>query len=493
MRGGPDERDAALPAAPTPRWRTAGLVAGAVLAVAATVVVFLTDDARLLRLAVLGGAWSFVLALLAAGRRRDPAGGPAGLRQAHELELERAAAGRREAERETESRIRRESDDAMRAEIAALRQDVASLGAVRQELAALGALRADVAALTALRSDVAELTTMRSDVAALGELRRDVAVLGSLREDVVGPGGLREEVARLAALRAELGQVAELRADVGRLRAELTEQLSSEMFLERVVMRTQSSRGPAGTMTPAAPVEGPSTLSIDAVSWSDEPPRELTGGWPAVRLDAPPSSAQPAPQAPWSAPQPVPGYQPPPVPAPAYGVPVAGAAVPEAPVTRGYEALEGLSARRAAAPTPEPAPVARPAAGEDSPRRRRRTDPATAEQVTVERPRAAGESAAPVEAASLLDAWPRPPAPLPPDPLPSGSLPSDPLPTGPRSAAAPSAPLTVQAPGVPTPGEARLAQILAESGSPDARPRRRHRYRDDDEDDDVLARVLRRH
>src|SRR6476661_5851489 len=56
---------------------------------------------------------------------------------------------------------------------------------------------------------------------------------------------LRDDVAALTALRQDLGQLAELRADMGRLRAELTEQLSSEMLVERIVMRTQASRLPA--------------------------------------------------------------------------------------------------------------------------------------------------------------------------------------------------------------------------------------------------------
>ena len=56
---------------------------------------------------------------------------------------------------------------------------------------------------------------------------------------------LRDDVASLDVAAAELGQLAELRADMGRLRAELTEQLSSEMLVERIVMRTQASRLPA--------------------------------------------------------------------------------------------------------------------------------------------------------------------------------------------------------------------------------------------------------
>ena len=446
------------------RWGTAGLAVGAVLAVAATVVVFLTDDPRVLRLAVLCGAWAFVFALLAAGRRRPVPGDTTHLRHASELEAE--------------NRLRRAADDAIRTEIAALRrdvaglaalrsdiaalgalrQDIAALGALRQDVAALGALRQDVAALGALRPEMAALGALREDVAALGALREDVAAVGALRQEVAGPGGLRDEVARLAAMRTDLGQLADLRADLGRLRTELTEQLSSEMFLERVVMRTQSSRGPVSPIGAVGTVEGPSTRTIEAVSWSDDPPRGLTGGWPAVSLEEP--VLQPA-------------------------VPAA----PEVPPTRGYEAFQGIRAQQDQAAARSATPLTDPAfARVEPPRRRRRTDDsAPAEQLTVERPLAAArDRAVPVDPASELDAWPRPPAPLPSEtplleaPLSGSSLPAEPL--------------TVQAPGVPTPGEARLAQILAESGAAGSRSgRRRHRYRDDDEDDEVLARVLGRH
>ena len=86
---------------------------------------------------------------------------------------------------------------------------------------------------------------------------------------------MRDDILALGSLRQELGQLAGLRDDMGRLRAELTEQLSSEMLVERIVMRTQASRVP-----------GEPTRTLDAV-WSEETPRELTGGWPAVRLEEP--------------------------------------------------------------------------------------------------------------------------------------------------------------------------------------------------------------
>ena len=49
--------------------RTLVLAGGFVLAVLATLAVFLTDNPQYLRIAVVGAAWAFVLAAFAAGRR----------------------------------------------------------------------------------------------------------------------------------------------------------------------------------------------------------------------------------------------------------------------------------------------------------------------------------------------------------------------------------------------------------------------------------------
>ncbi|WP_137159152.1 DUF6779 domain-containing protein, partial [Blastococcus sp. CCUG 61487] len=211
-------------------------VGGFLLAAGATLAVFLTDNPQLLRIAVVAVAWAFVLATFAAGRRGGDraaaAAREAELRRAYEHELDLEVAARREYELELENELRRETEEAMRDE--------------------LDALRGELGALADLRDEVARVAALREDIAALGSLRH------------------------------ELGQLHELRDDMGRLRAELTEQLSSEMLVERIIMRTQASRlpGEAGRLEgPARPVEG-------AVR-SEESPRALTGGWPAVRLDEP--------------------------------------------------------------------------------------------------------------------------------------------------------------------------------------------------------------
>jgi hypothetical protein len=182
----------------------------------ATLVVFLTDDARVLRLAVVAAAWAFVLAALVASRR-PPDGAPRD-------PFERADLDRAAAEREAE--LRRTTAQSVRAELEALRAELASIGELRRE------------------------------VARVAELRRDLAGLAELRSTL-----------------------AELRTDVGRLRTEPAEQLSGEMLVERVTLRTQSTRS-----APAVPQPAPRTVEAD--SWTS-PAHELTAAWSAVRADEP--------------------------------------------------------------------------------------------------------------------------------------------------------------------------------------------------------------
>src|SRR4051812_38789461 len=245
------EEDDIAPRPGAPSSPTLTLAGGFALAAAATLAVLLTDNPQYLRLAVVAVAWAFVIATFAAGRRSTDrvaaAAREAELRRAYERELEREVAARHEYELELENELHRETGESVRYELDALRNDIAALAGLRDEVARVSDLRGDIAALSGLREDVARVAALRDDVAALNTLRQD------------------------------LGQLAELRAEMGRLRAELTEQLSSEMLVERIVMRTQASRLPTAGQEPPRALEG---------SWvEDVPPRELTGGWPAVRLD----------------------------------------------------------------------------------------------------------------------------------------------------------------------------------------------------------------
>jgi len=465
--------------------------AGFLLAAGATLAVFLTDNPQYLRIAVVAVAWAFVLATFAAGRRGGDkaaaAAREAQLRRAYEHELDLEVAARREYELALENELRRESEHGMREELDALRSELAALADLREQVAGVAAIGSDIAGLAALRDEVARVAAMRDDILALGSLRQ------------------------------ELGQLHGLRDDMGRLRAELTEQLSSEMLIERIVMRTQASRVP-----------GEPTRTLDAV-WNDETPRELTGGWPAVRLDEPREtrhfeqvrveradvrpSSEPQPRethtaASWTPPAPptttFAGPQPsrlgpPPSPAGVTPGPVRPAPVdplPAAPSTTSFPLLPQ------AAPA-EPLPVAPvpPVAPPPSP-----LDWLVAREL--------------LDTPDAPQAWqpaPEPPQPTPrrrrgddlgPAPVPEAEAPTTerPSPTprtriedrgGYRVAMPEVPPVPPVAPAPPEPASSpaagnRLAEILAENGvSPAAAGgRRRRRYRDDDDADDVLSRVL---
>jgi len=503
------EDDEVAPRPDAPSSATMTLVGGFALAVAATLAVFLTDNPQYLRLAVVAVAWAFVLATFAAGRRSTDrvaaAARERALRRAYEVELEREVTARHEYELQMENELRRETEDSMRYE------------------------------LEALRGDIAALSGLRDEVARVSDLRGDLAALSSLREEVARVAALRDDVAALSALRQDLGQLAELRADMGRLRAELTEQLSSEMLVERIVMRTQASRLPAEQ----GRFDGPARTLEDSQNWTDDvPPRELTGGWPAVRLDEPLGTQQfeqvrvertgprppvPAPIAtvrPWDAPLPTPPWE---VPATTSWP---ATQEPEAPATSAFAAapFEAGPPRVFTPPPVRDEPTAGPQLWTSFARHE--------ESASVSR-----HSAHEAPAAPPTSAFPMSPPPVepPPSPLewltarslvePSTSPSLRPVPHRRRSddasaaaAVDPAAAPTTQRPAVPPAKPAvriddrggyrvavreepdpepatqgtRVAEILAENGvSPATGGRRRRRYRDEDEADDVLARVLR--
>jgi hypothetical protein len=440
--------------------RTLIQVGGFVLAVAATLAVFLTDNRQYLRVAVVAVAWAFVLAVLAASRRgadqATAAAREAQLRQAYELELEREVAARQAYELELEHDLRRDAEDAMRDELDALRDEIASLGRLRDELAPVTDLRHEIAGLAGLRDDVARLAGLREDVAALNSLRQD------------------------------LGQLAELRADLSRLRVELTEQLSSEMLVERIVMRTQGgARFDSPARRDVEPLDVP-------VRWSDETSsRELIAGWPGIPLDEPrvarhvepvradrPTPGREASPAPiWSSgPQTSGFHSPPPSPAAPGGswTSAFDRPVPPPPVDRAPSEtpLEWLAARSLLDPD-APRPVAPPPV------------PPLPDRPQVQPP---------TEARAAVRPSPHPrPRPTPPPPSSARPQP-DSAPV--RRHGDDLDPSTAERPLVgdgtaPTQDAGRLAEILAENGvSPSTGSRRRRRYREDGEPDDVLARVL---
>jgi hypothetical protein len=224
------------------------LVLGLVLAAGATAAVFFTENPLYLRVALLAVCWAFVVAAFLAGNRRADqlaaAAHEVELRHAYDLELEREVAARHEYEAELESRLRHETEDAVRAE------------------------------LSQLRGELAALTEMKGELAGLGELRAALTGLG------------------------------ELRADLGRMRSELTEQLSGELHIERMVMRAQSVRGPA----PSASGQDDRRTVDGVAAWAPQVSGSA-GGWEVDRWAE--SRVVPA----EAAPRPVLGQ--PPVPPPA--------------------------------------------------------------------------------------------------------------------------------------------------------------------------------
>ena len=123
--------------APRRKWgRVITLVVASTLAVAATGMLVLTDDQRVLRLAVVVALWAFVLGAIA-GVRRQPAGpveSPAAaagaeveLRRAYQAELERETEARREFQAQFGADLRRALDEGLRQQVEVLRGDVRML------------------------------------------------------------------------------------------------------------------------------------------------------------------------------------------------------------------------------------------------------------------------------------------------------------------------------------------------------------------------------
>lgn len=502
--------------------RALGLVVGLLLALAGTAAVFFTEDPLYLRVALLATCWAFlVAAFLAGGRRADQVAAESReveLRHAYDLELEREVAARKAHEVELERRLRREAEEGMRRELAAL------------------------------RADLAGLAHLRGDLAALGELRNDL----------------------------------------GRLRSELTEQLSGELLIERMVMRAQAVRVPAdpaggdgrgldGALSADAPrsasweqrttvehrpdredaaagralaapppsvvlpVPGPpSGIPADRpepLPRAARPPAPATSTRGPARVDDDPAEV-PAPSRPVGSPRPGPRWEPvsaesaPLLPSsPALDLrPAAPSPGPDDPgPTEATRAAEppAPSAEAPAPPAerppatgerPTPAPRSRyrvgldaaPPADAAAPHRHRRAADPDEHRLPTGETRAA-HGPAPEPEAAAASARPGPtwePAAAAPDvswtppawTWPPAAEAAAPEPTSSEPSAWPAAPERVPASGATIApaeaqgsGHARLEQILADSGVSPTPGRRRRRYRDEDDPqppDDVLARVL---
>ncbi|MFC0429609.1 DUF6779 domain-containing protein [Kutzneria buriramensis] len=167
------------------------LVAVLVLAIAATAVLVLSNDARFLRLGVLAALWAALVgAFLAVKYRREAAASEdevADLQAVYELELEREVAARREYELEIEAETRRrveeesrEDLDALRGELRALRENLEALlgGEVLVERVAL---RAESTRMRSL-SDQSRLLAVGEDRIIAKEERKPITV-GTVRKE----------------------------------------------------------------------------------------------------------------------------------------------------------------------------------------------------------------------------------------------------------------------------------------------------------------------
>ena len=116
------------------RMRVVGLAFGVCLAGIATAALVVTENPKVLRLAVLGALWAFVLAAVGTFARRrssvPPPAEPDGraevaqLRQVYERELEREVAARREYELQLEVFLRRELETGLKEDVGALREEM---------------------------------------------------------------------------------------------------------------------------------------------------------------------------------------------------------------------------------------------------------------------------------------------------------------------------------------------------------------------------------
>ncbi|QUQ69667.1 DUF6779 domain-containing protein [Kutzneria sp. CA-103260] len=233
------------------------LVAVLVLAIAATAVLVLSNDARFLRLGVLAALWAALVgAFLAVKYRREAAASEdevADLQAVYELELEREVAARREYELEIEADTRRRVEEESREDLDALRGE---LRALRENLEALlgGEVLVERVALRAESTRMRSLSD-QSRLLAVGEDR----LIASAKEErkPITVGTVRKE----AAVRKEAP------ADKSALPTEMIERIAHEL-----PRKDQASRRPEPSRPEQArqPVR---TAQTDALSRPATPPR----------------------------------------------------------------------------------------------------------------------------------------------------------------------------------------------------------------------------
>jgi hypothetical protein len=488
--------------------RVAVLFVGLCLAGAATVAVVASRDPKVLRLAVVGALWAFLLAALAVPRRRAlrpaqpdvPAGRELELRRTYQMELEREVAARREYELQLEVYLRRELEQGLRQDVEALREEV-------------GRLRSEVLDRLDGELRMERIETTRLIGGSLRALQDEARRLGISRRSVADDAGFSVDEPALAfgegAARGVLPAGAAPESTGG---SSLYESL-------------QPPTGPA-----AGPEGGAGGVPSGDYGWPE--PAAPTYGWPAYGGDEPGPPARPGYQVPMGdRSEPWPGDRMPEPAPPGYAgyetVPPSGE-----PFERVPERYESAPPPRRDEPWPED-PLARP------PDARLRDAWLPDSYQPVPPPRGYEPVPGPTEPAARRPSVPRPgpvgpepedrgyfvpvtpsPSASPVSPAPEASSGPDVMPGSRRYERSPTHRAAESAPGSPAsqpPGGRRRDRSRTSAGEPPGysaddelsrifagrmepqltrdrpepgRAERRRRYREDDEPNDVISRLL---
>jgi uncharacterized protein DUF6779 len=189
------------------------LAAALLLAVGATAMLILADDAKWLRLGIVASLWSALVGAFVAARLRrqvaDREDEMADRQAVYELELEREVAARREFELEVEAEARRKNERASHDEITGLRQEVLAL---RQSLEALFggevlvervALHAESTRMRSLTDSSPSLTDSRPLTVRQSGVRRITAAQTERETELIDRVHVTRQSSRQASTRPE--------------------------------------------------------------------------------------------------------------------------------------------------------------------------------------------------------------------------------------------------------------------------------------------------
>lgn len=240
---------------------TALWVCAGVLAAAATGVLIISDDARLLRLGLVAALWAALIGAFAVAKLRGRVAADedraAELQRVYELELEREVAARREFEVEAELEARRRVEEESDRELQALR---AELNVLRQNLEQI--LGGDVLfERVALRAESTRVRSLADQVDTAGRAQGALGADSRARElppdhrGNLGTGGFPgAAVANPVGAAADAGAVGGGNAGGAERKTEMFERVTGEQPLPKRPPRRPASRSGPG-QAPAEPVK----------------------------------------------------------------------------------------------------------------------------------------------------------------------------------------------------------------------------------------------